>query len=62
MEKRYYKIKDLARICGLEEMTIRRAIYRGDLPAVKIGRSVRITEEGFRSYIKPANPHRDGAA
>jgi len=61
MEKQFYRIKDLARICGLEEMTLRRAIYRGDLPAVKIGRSVRITEEGFLSFVKPAIPCRDGA-
>ena len=58
MERRGHRVRDLAEAYDLNPMTLYRAIYRGDLPALKIGRSVRITEEGIQSYIKSANPPR----
>jgi len=56
MEKKAYRVREYAEAYGLDPMTLYRAIYRGELPAIKVGRSIRITEEGFRSFIKEANP------
>ena len=58
MEKKGYRVREYAEAYGLDPMTLYRAIYRGELPAIKIGRSIRITEEGMASFIREANPQR----
>jgi excisionase family DNA binding protein len=57
---RYLKIQDLARAASVNPFTIRRAIARGDLDAVRVGRCLRVSEEAFERFIKPT-PHRRGA-
>jgi len=54
---RYLKIKELARIASVNEFTLRRAITRGDLDAVRVGRCLRVSEEAFERFLKPT-PHR----
>jgi len=44
----YYTVKEVAQILKLAPGTIYRAIYRGDLKYIKIGRAIRIPEESLR--------------
>jgi len=42
MERRFYSCREIAIYLGTCEKSIRRLIDRGELPSVRIGRSVRI--------------------
>lgn len=42
-----------ARITGLSEVTIRRHIANGDLPAYKIGRRIRIADSDLLALYTP---------
>lgn len=42
MDKRFYSCREIAGYLGLSEKSIRRLIDRGELPSVRIGRSVRV--------------------
>jgi len=56
---RYLKIKDLARTANVNEFTLRRAIARGDLKAVRVGdRCLRVAEEEFERFLKPTSQRR----
>lgn len=48
-------IEEIARICQLHQMTIRRHIAEGKLRVVRIGRAVRVRKEDFEGYLKPQN-------
>ncbi len=45
VEPEWITPKTAARLCELNPVTIRRAIARGDLPAYKVGKSLRIKRE-----------------
>ena len=49
---RYLKIKDLARTANVNEFTLRRAIWRGELKSVRIGKCVRVAEEDFMRFLE----------
>ena len=54
---RLNKIKELAEDAGLNPMTLYRAIARGELEAVRLGRrSIRVTDDAFRRYLRPIHP------
>lgn len=42
MERRFFSISEIALYLGFDRTTVQRKVDRGELPAVKIGRSVRI--------------------
>lgn len=46
-EKEYYSIDELAKIMKVERRTIKRAIERGEIKAIKIGKQYRIKKENF---------------
>lgn len=50
IEKRYYSVKELAKMGFASESTIWRRIHSGELKAVKCGQSVRITIDALREY------------
>ncbi len=50
------KIPDAAAAALVDPMTIYRAIRRGDLEAVRVGRSIRIPEDAFQRFLKPVVP------
>jgi excisionase family DNA binding protein len=58
----FYSAADVARLTGVSHMTIRRAIWRGDLPASKIGRKVLIKRESFNAWLASCNASRVEAA
>src|SRR3972149_6510333 len=46
-------VRDVARLCRLHEMTVRRHISEGKIKAVRVGKGVRVTEEDLQEYIRP---------
>lgn len=41
---------------GMSAKTLYRMIERGELPAVRIGRSIRIAAEDLKAILKPVHP------
>lgn len=50
--RRLFKVADIADALLVSKMTIYRMINAGTLPAVKIGRSLRVTEHHLRQYLE----------
>ncbi len=46
-------VHDVALRCRLHEVTVRRHISQGKLPAVRVGGSVRVRREDLERYIEP---------
>lgn len=57
-EETWLTIRDCAHRLGVSDSTIRRAIRRGDLDAVKSQRLVRIPERYWRLYLLEHWPHK----
>ncbi len=49
--KQLYTVKDLAEITKLSESTIRNWIFEKKIETIKIGRSVRITQEQLEKIL-----------
>ncbi len=49
---RFCTVKDVADRLSVCERTILRAIKAGDLPAIRVGRQLRISEEALRDYLE----------
>lgn len=47
-----YTVKDLAKILAVKPLTIYRMIERGQLPAVKIGKTIRFKPEDIDAYLE----------
>jgi excisionase family DNA binding protein len=71
VSQRYMTPRDAAGRLLISERAIRNAICRGELPAVKVCRRVRFTEEDFEAWVaaariepaaRPAPSVRTGAA
>jgi len=45
-------VAEAARALGVHPMTLRRAIYRGELPAIQLGRKLLIPREAFRQLAQ----------
>lgn len=63
MLTKYYKViynelmeflttKQLAKLLGVQTVTIRRWIERGELPAYKIGKELRVDKIEFEKFVK----------
>jgi excisionase family DNA binding protein len=46
-------VGEVADLCNLHEITIRRHISQGRLAVVRMGRRVRVRREDFEAYIEP---------
>lgn len=53
-------VKDVARICKVHEVTVRRHIAAGKLRSVRIGRAVRVRPEDLESYADDAGSAHEG--
>lgn len=49
--KRYLSVSQVASEMNISKMTIYRLVDAGDIPALRVGRSVRILEEDLAEYI-----------
>jgi excisionase family DNA binding protein len=47
-------IENIAQMCHLHQMTIRRHIKEGKLPAVKVGGRIRVRREDLERFLTPA--------
>lgn len=52
-------VDETARILKLNPVTVRRFIADGRLPAVRVGRRVRIHKEAVEALLKPVTPKED---
>lgn len=49
-------VDETARMLKLNPVTVRRCIADGRLPAVRVGRRIRIRREAVETLLKPAMP------
>lgn len=52
MQQRFFSCRDVAVFLGLSEKTIRRKVDRGELPVVRIGRSVRVDKKRLDEQLE----------
>jgi excisionase family DNA binding protein len=50
-EARFVTVTEVASLMRVSKMTVYRLIKQGDLPAVRIGRGIRIREEDVHRYL-----------
>ena len=49
---RYYTVAEVAETMRLSKMTVYRLVHNGELPAVRVGRSFRVTEDDVDEYLR----------
>lgn len=49
---KFLTIAEVAAMVRVSKMTVYRMVHNGDLPAVRVGRSFRVTEDDVHEYIK----------
>lgn len=55
-------VRDVAMLCHLHEVTVRRHIAAGRLPSVRVGGGVRVRREDLETFITPrVSPDDDSA-
>ena len=53
-----YTTNQVAELCGVQDQTIRKAIYRGQLNAEKVGRDYIITEDDLNAWNSTRKPRK----
>lgn len=56
---RYLTVAEVAEIMRLSRMTVYRFVQRGDLPAVRVGRSYRVPSDALDAYLAASEVARD---
>jgi excisionase family DNA binding protein len=51
-EVRFLTIAEVASAMRVSKMTVYRLVHSGELPAVRVGRSFRVTEQAVHSYLQ----------
>lgn len=51
-EVKFLTVAEVAAMMRVSKMTVYRIVHNGDLPAVRVGRSFRVTEKDVDDYIK----------
>jgi excisionase family DNA binding protein len=51
VEVRFFTIKEIAEQFGVNERTVRRWIASGDLVAIKLNGTVRVSEDDYRTFL-----------
>ncbi len=59
---RYLTVAEVAETMRLSRMTVYRLVQRGDLPAVRVGRSYRVPADALDAYLAAAEVARDDDA
>lgn len=57
---RLLTVKDIAKSLSFSEMTVWRLIHEGGLPAIQIGKSLRVKEEDLESWVEKHRMVTDG--
>ena len=50
---KFLTVKDVATALGVSQATVRNLINAGDLPAVRVGRSIRVRPEAVEAVLQP---------
>ncbi len=61
---RYLTVAEVAEVMRVSRMTVYRFVQRGDLPAVRVGRSYRVPADALDAYLAAAEvaPEEDEAS
>ena len=51
-EVRFLTVAEVASVMRVSKMTVYRLVHNGELPAVRVGRSFRVTEEDVDEYLR----------
>ncbi len=51
-DPKFLTIAEVAAMMRVSKMTVYRLVHGGDLPAVRVGRSFRVTEDDVNDYLK----------
>ena len=51
-EVKFLTVAEVAAVMRVSKMTVYRLVHSGDLPAVRVGRSFRVSEEDVNEYLK----------
>lgn len=51
-EVKFLTIAEVAAVMRVSKMTVYRLVHNGELPAVRVGRSFRVSEEDANRYIQ----------
>lgn len=51
-EVKFLTIAEVAAMMRVSKMTVYRIVHSGELPAVRVGRSFRVTEKDVNEYIQ----------
>lgn len=53
MKKEFYSVQELASLLGKSPGAVRQLIYRGHLPARRLGRTLYVSREDLEKALKP---------
>jgi excisionase family DNA binding protein len=51
MTNRFLQISDVSELLDISETTARRLVKRGSLPAIRVGRQIRIDEKRLQEWL-----------
>jgi len=51
-EVKFLTIAEVASVMRVSKMTVYRLVHGGELPAVRVGRSFRVSEEDVNEYLR----------
>ena len=51
-EVRFLTVAEVAAVMRVSKMTVYRLVHNGELPAVRVGRSFRVSEDDVNEYLK----------
>jgi excisionase family DNA binding protein len=51
-EVKFLTVAEVAAVMRVSKMTVYRLVHSGDLPAVRVGRSFRVSEQDVNDYLK----------
>ncbi len=52
VDPKFLTVAEVASMMRVSKMTVYRLVHNGDLPAVRVGRSFRVTEEDVDEYLR----------
>ncbi|WP_237690158.1 helix-turn-helix domain-containing protein [Nocardioides panacisoli] len=51
-DPKFLTIAEVATMMRVSKMTVYRLVHNGELPAIRVGRSFRVTEEDVNAYLE----------
>ncbi|UAL29346.1 helix-turn-helix domain-containing protein [Nocardioides rotundus] len=51
-DPKFLTVAEVAAMMRVSKMTVYRLVHSGELPAVRVGRSFRVTEEDVHDYLR----------